>query len=379
MDEQDRNSVHENEITLQVKHAYYFLFGLIFLAFWGCFTILRPFLNTIILAIILATVFGPVHRWIDRIVGGRRNLAALLSCMVMTIVVVAPLTAIAIATIQEAIHSFNSINEWIRLGKYNQLLEVPAIAKLVAAGNDYMTKLAVMFPDLDPRKIKIAEALINLTSSIGQTLVSKSGQIIANVTSLIGKFFLLLFVFFFIVRDEDRIFQTVRHLVPLSTSNEERIIARIKAVARSALLGALVSALILGISGGFAFWVAGLPAFFWGMVMGVASFVPIFGTYLVFLPAAGLLVLSGYWGYALFMVIWCAAISWIVEHFVRPWLMKESAETGTLLIFLAILGGISYYGLIGLLYGPLILGLTMVLLYIYSQEFASFLDEQDKI
>ena len=69
----------------------------------------------------------------------------------------------------------------------------------------------------------------------------------------------------------------------------------------------------------------------------------------------------------------------MIDNVVRPLFMQGSGKNmSTLLIFLALLGGLNYFGLIGLLYGPLIIGLTLVLLYIYSLEFKSFLTYQDK-
>jgi predicted PurR-regulated permease PerM len=112
--------------------------------------------------------------------------------------------------------------------------------------------------------------------------------------------------------------------------------------------------------------------------MAFASLIPLVGTALIWVPAAGYLFISGEWGYGIFMVTWCAVVVGMIDNFVRPLFMQGAADMSTLLIFFAILGGINYFGLIGLLYGPLIFGLAMVFLHIYNLEFGSFLNNQDR-
>ncbi len=187
----------------------------------------------------------------------------------------------------------------------------------------------------------------------------------------------MIFTFFFIIRDEKTIYQYALHLIPLSSSYENKIMEKIKTVARSALLGTLVTAVAQGAAGGIAFKIAGLPGLFWGMTMAFASLIPIVGTALVWMPAAGYLFISGHWGYGIFMVLWCVIVVGMIDNLVRPLFMQGAADMSTFLIFFSIIGGINYFGLIGLLYGPLIFGLTMVLLYIYNLEFETFLNQQD--
>jgi predicted PurR-regulated permease PerM len=223
---------------------------------------------------------------------------------------------------------------------------------------------------------QVQEGLLWVIQSVGNELREYGGHIAKNFLFLVGKFFILIFVFFFIVRDEKKIFEAVLHLIPLERTHANELIDRIRSVARSALVGSLLTGIAHGVTGGFAFWIAGVPALFWGMVMVFASFVPIFGTILVFVPGAAYLFISGYYWQGTFVLIWCGIASSVIDTFLRPLLMKETSNTSTLLIFLAILGGITRFGLLGLLYGPLILGIALVLLYIYALEMRPLLDKE---
>jgi predicted PurR-regulated permease PerM len=378
VDSHNEKPFKETEKTVKINPSHYFLFFLLFLVIYASYNILQPYLNTIILATILAIVFNPIHQKIERYVKSRKNLAAILSCILLTLVVVLPLTFMLIALIQQGAHSFNAIYEWVAAGNFKKLLDSPLIIKIIAVFDKYLPDIKKLFPDIDLKSLKIDKALLDLSSSIGKTLIDQGGHLVGNITSIIGKFFLMIFVFFFMVRDEKKIFGAILHLMPLSTSHENQVLSKIRTVARSALLGTFVTAVAQGAAGGFAFWVSGLPGLFWGMVMAFASLIPIVGTALIWVPAAGYLFLSGHWGYGIFMVLWCAIVVGMIDNFVRPLFMKGSADMSTLLIFFSILGGINYFGLIGLLYGPLIFGLAMVFLYIYSLEFETFLNHQDR-
>lgn len=365
----------EKERPFNISH--YFLFASILLVFFFCFQIVRPYLHPILLATILAALFRSLHIRILHRVGERKNLAAGLSCLVLSLAVVLPLLLLMLALIRQGIDSFNAISDWIEAGKFQTITAHPLVQKGIGLLSTHLPDIQKVFPHVDPANFKMDQALLQVTSVLGKSLLSHGSHFFGNITALTGKFFLMLFTFFFMVRDEETIFRVVLHLIPLSSSQEEKIIFKIKSVSRSALLGTLVTALAQGVAGGIAFWISGLPALFWGMVMAFASLVPLVGTALVWVPAAAYLFVSGSWGYGIFMVLWCVIVVGMLDNLVRPLFMQGGADMSTLLIFFSILGGINYFGLIGLLYGPLLFGLAMVLLYIYELEFQSFLNRQD--
>jgi predicted PurR-regulated permease PerM len=357
----------------------FFLFGLLFVVLWGCYALLKPYLSTVVLAAILAVLFSPVHRRIERRIGSRKNAAAFLSCVALTLLVVLPLLIIVLLVIQQGIESFKAIQAWADAGHFDTLANRP-FGKYVADLTDLIYKeVSPIVPGLEKSELKIGQWLTQVSKQIGGYLLSQSGSIIGNVTSLVANFFLMLFVFFFLVRDGDRIVSFILHLSPLSHSREEEILRKIKEVAQSAVLGTILTALVQAIAGGIAFFIVGLPGLFWGMMVGFASLVPVVGTGLVLVPATGYLLISGQYGYAIFFAAWGVIVVGSVDNLLRPILMRGAADMSTLLLLLAIIGGISYFGLIGLLFGPLIFGLATVLLYIYGMEFGHFLDRQDNL
>ena len=312
-------------------------------------------------------------------VEGAKNRSAIVSCLFLTIVVVLPLLVVLLSVIQQGIYSFSAMYHWVEAGNIQELIKHPIVIKLLGWFRGVLPDVKKVFPDIDLETIQVKNLAMNLSASFGKMLIDQGGNLAGNITGMIGKFFLMLFCFFFFIRDEKKIVDYILHLIPLSSVQEDKIISKMKTVARSALLGTFVTAFAQGTAGGFAFWIAGLPGLFWGMVMAFASLIPMVGTSLVWIPAAVFLFITGHWGYGLFMIIWCVIVVGGLDNLVRPLFMQGSADMSTLLIFFAILGGIHAFGLLGLLYGPLLFGLAMVLLYIYEIEYSTFLDRQDKV
>jgi len=355
--------------NLNISH--YFLFLLITLAIFACYKMIYIYLNPVIFAIILAIITNPLYQWTRKKIKNK-NLAAFFLCIVLTLVIIIPFLLIISSVITQGIVFFNSTSAWINAGNLEKFLELPVISKCLIFLEKHMADS--LFKNIDVYSI-----LLNLSSHAGEFLVNQSGYIIKNISSVIGKFFLMIFVFFFVVQEQKRLFNYIFHLIPLCSEHENMIIEKIKTVSKSALLGSIVTSLAQGIAGGIAFAICGLPGFFWGAVMSFASLIPMVGTALIWIPASLFLFFIGAWKYAVFMIIWSIFIVGMIDNFVRPVFMKGSSDMNTLVIFLSIIGGMNLFGLSGLLYGPLIFALTMVLLYIYDLEFHSFLKNQDSL
>lgn len=364
---------------IQLNHGHYFLFFLLFVSLFASYKLIQPYLNPIILAGILTILLHPIYEKLLRWTRGRRNVAAFLACILLTLVVGIPLMFLLFALIQQGVQTFNAISEWVDQEKYNAILTHPLLDDVIAAMQEYLPNVQRFFPDFELTNIQLDKLLLQFSSTTGKYLLNQGGMLVSNLSAIVMQFFLMLFVLFFLVRDKDKIFEAILHLIPLSSTQERQILSRIEVVAKSVFFGTFVTGLVQGFAGGLAFSIANLPGLFWGTVMAFASLIPVVGTAIIWVPASAYLFLSGRWGYGIFMVLWCSIVVGLSDNFVRPLFMKGGGSNmSMLLIFLAVLGGLNYFGLIGLLYGPLLIGLTIVLLYIYSLEFESFLTQQDK-
>jgi len=191
-------------------------------------------------------------------------------------------------------------------------------------------------------------------------------------------FILFVLLLFYVLRDGDRLLAWIMHLSPLSASHENRLLDRIREISKSAIFGILLTSAAQGLTAGIGLAITGIPGLFWGTMTALASLVPVVGTTLILVPAAGYLLLTGHAFKALFLIIWSVVMVGSIDNFLRPWLMQGQSKMSPVILFLAILGGIRAFGLLGLIYGPLVFGLLAIILYIYELEFATYLASQDK-
>ena len=110
----------------------------------------------------------------------------------------------------------------------------------------------------------------------------------------------------------------------------------------------------------------------WGGVMAILAFLPILGIGLVLVPAAVIFYLKGQVGAAIFMLIFYGFLSFSVEYLLKPWMVGERVKMHTLLVFLSILGGLSVYGVLGIIYGPLIVTAFLSLADIYRKNYREY-------
>ncbi|MCL2914269.1 AI-2E family transporter [Shewanella corallii] len=354
----------------KAEPRHWILIFALFVAAYACYLLIAPYLGSIVLGFIVSLLFLPVHNLIQKRMPNSPNMASVLSCTLLTFIVLIPLFVVFIAIANQGLTFFNSAYQWLVSGEAKELLHHPWVHSLIAFVDKWLP-----FDSINPQELiqKAATAATNISTE----LVGLSTQFLGDITGVMVDFSLMLFVLFFFLRDNDKLIDALRHVVPLSRSQEDQIFHEIEQVAKSAVLGSFLTAVAQGIAGGIAMALAGFPGLFWGSMMAFASFIPFVGTALIWLPAALYLALTGDWGWAAFLAIWGVVVVGSIDNFLRPLLMQGDSGMNTLMLFFSLLGGLQLFGLIGLIYGPIIFAVTLVLFRLYEAEFKDFLEQQD--
>ncbi|KLV07555.1 MULTISPECIES: AI-2E family transporter [Photobacterium] len=357
--------------SVKIESRHWVLIAALALAAYASYQLIAPYLGPIVMAFIISLLFYPIHCRISHRLPTLPNLSAVLSCTLLTFMIVIPLLVVFSSIIHQGSTFSRDSYNWLTTGGVKEVLGHPYVVKLMALFDKYLP-----FEPLDAQEIvrKIAAT----ASKFGAQLLNTSAKLLGDATNFLINFMLMLFVLFFLLRDHDRIVATIRHVLPLSRSQEDAVLNEVEQVAKSAVLGSFLTALAQGAAGGFAMWLAGFPGLFWGSMMAFASLIPVVGTALIWIPATLYLLLVGQWEWALFLAIWCAVVVGSIDNFLRPMLMQGSSGMSTLLIFFSIIGGLNVFGLIGLIYGPIIFAITLVLFKLYEVEFKDFLRHQDE-
>jgi predicted PurR-regulated permease PerM len=337
------------------------------IALYLTFLILHPFLHTIILAVVLASLFNPLQQRLIRLYKGRRSLASLTVVLVIIFLIVIPATIFISSLATQGVQSITRVTDWLVAGNLQRLMEDPKI-------QSYTLWASERFSFIKLEKLDLPGNIMQASKNIGQFLISRGAVLVGGVADVVFHFFVMVFISFYLVRDGRGMVEQIKYLSPLREDQEDRILNKIRLVVRSVLLGTLLTAIVQGIIGGIGLAIVGIPALFWGTVMGLASLIPIVGTGLVWVPAVIYLLLIGSIKSGIFLTLWCVFVVGTIDNFARPYFMKGEGSLSPFYVFLAIIGGVKYFGLIGILYGPLILSFAMVVLYIYSVEYKDLLE-----
>ncbi|MBO7741699.1 MAG: AI-2E family transporter [Victivallales bacterium] len=378
--------------------------------------IIRDFLHSIILGVLFGGMLLPVH---NRILAGveqlsdliesrrkkpsrrklsnpdeyelqrisrNRSIAAMLSVILVFFIIVLPLTLLGANIAKQSITAVPSAMQWVEKelpGKLQELDEKYRIQE----------KLDHIRPFLG-----IAEAQETEAEDVGQNLEENSGKasdpagflvaFIRKAVGFLGKtilaifskiwvavfnFFILLFVMYHVFHDGYRIVGYFYANAPLGQEELHHVGNRIKLVFKAICVSVFGTAIIQALLAMIAFRIVGIPALFWGTILGICSIIPVIGTAIVWVPAAAFLLMSGAVTEAIFLTIFCAGLISNVDNILRPLLMKKTGNTGMsyMVLFFAILGGLQTFGLVGIIYGPLITGICSICLLIFSTQFKS--------
>lgn len=319
------------------------------IALYLCWLMLKPFMGVLAWAIVLVIIFYPVHKEIARRTQ-RRSLSALISCVLVVLVVVLPLILIGIAVGQE-------------LGKV-----VPNLpTNLSQLSSQQPAALGRFSGWLQGRfgfdVVGLQDFLVQQFKNVSERLLGASFSLMGNIVSGIVKAFFVVFTMYYLFRDGDKIVDRLPDALPLNRKQSEAIILRTQQVVSASVYGVVAIAAIQGLLGGIAFWILGIPSpVLWAVLMGFVCMIPVAGSFLVWLPLSIYLLLAGHWTKALLLVIWGALVISTLDNFLRPKLVGTQTKLHELFIFFAVLGGISVFGLLGLVLGPVVLAITLGLL-----------------
>jgi predicted PurR-regulated permease PerM len=346
-----------------------FLLVVLFFSLYLTYLVFKPFTHTIVFSIVLASLFYPVRLRVVRLYRGRDSLAALTVVAIIVFAIIIPLLFLGSALVVQGTDTVEKVTHWINAGNLQKLMADTRVLHAMAWFRDHLA--FVEFNQLD-----LQGHLLGLSKRVGQFLLSRGAGLLRDVAGLVSHFFVLIFISFYIIRDGHRILFAVKRLSPLREEQENRIVDKVADVIRVTIIGNLLTAICQGVVGAIGLAIVGLPALFWGTVMAFSSLIPVVGTALVWVPAAGYLVMAARWKSAVFLIIWGIVVVGSVDNFLRPFLMRGKEGVSPFYIFLTIIGGIQLFGLAGILYGPLILGFATVMLYIYQVEYQDVLGDE---
>ena len=319
------------------------------IALYLCWLMIKPFLGVVAWAIVLVIVFYPVHRRLARRIT-RPGLRALVSCLLVVLIIVLPLVLLTTLLAQELVKVIPNLPSQV-----SQLLNSPT--------SPFGKLSGWLYARFGIDTISSKAFVVDQLKQSGDWLLGSSVNFMRNIVGGIVKAFFVLFTMYYLFKDGDKIVDKLPAALPLGRKQSEAIIVRTKEVVSASVYGVVAIAAIQGLLGGIVFWILGIPSpLLWAVLMAFVCMIPVAGSFLVWLPLSIYLMVTGHWTKAVILIVWGALVISTVDNLLRPKLVGSQTRLHELLIFFAVLGGISVFGLLGIVLGPVVLAITLGLL-----------------
>jgi len=319
-----------------------------------------PFFGSILFGLVASILCTPLYRRLVEMTGGRRNLAASLTIVLILMLVILPAILLAMSLVQEAAQLYASIK---------------------AGDMDFDHQFQQLRQSLPPRALEILEAaglknfdtarevLDRSVASILQTIVSRALWFGQGALQLLASLGIMLYLTFFLLRDGERLSARVRWAMPLEPVLRDRLIDQFVTVIRATMRGTVVVSIMQGTVGGIVFWLLGIEAaILWGLLMGLFSLFPAIGTGFVWVPVSLYLLVTGsVWDGAVLAFCGFFVIG-LIDNFLRPILVGHQARLPEFVVLIATVAGLKLMGLTGIIVGPIIAALFMAVWIIAGER-----------
>jgi predicted PurR-regulated permease PerM len=337
---------------------YFILVFIISTLFMG--RILWPFWPILVLSFLLSNLFRPIYIYLTKYM--REGFASILTCILIITIVFVPLVFFTFAISDEALNLYNWGRD-SRVGLKLQLLIQES--QVIAHIREYLREVGF---DFKPNQL--SQFLSSLTRVSGTLLYTQITSWAANIMQFLALFSMMILVIFFLLTDQPKLVDFLIRLSPLPDDEDRLLLKKFEEIANAILKGNGICGLIQGLLGGTMFSILGINSpILWGSVMTVLAFLPIFGIGLIMIPAAILMAINGKVASGVFLFIFYLVLSLTMEYIVKPKLVGNQVKMHTLLVFLSIIGGLSVYGVLGIIYGPLIVTAFLTLTDIYFKKY----------
>lgn len=328
--------------------------------FYLFYQIIIPFFVPIAWASVLVIIFYPLQTRIQRYVK-RRNLRALLMCVLIIVLIIGPITYLFVAVVYQAAGAVARVNELYNSGELKEWLDFDL--PVWQSARDMLSQY------YDISQIKFDEIAKDAINKVSGVLLNQTTWLIANGTKAVFYFSLMIFAMFYFFRDGERLVAKIRRLLPLTPAQIEAAFKELRDVIQATMYGGVVIALLQGVLGGLLFVIMGIPSpVFWGAVMAFLALIPLVGAFIVYVPAGIILILTGATAKGIIVLLVGTFVISQTDNIFRPLLISGKTSLHPLLLFFTILGGIAMFGLLGLVVGPMVAAGFTILLNIFEMK-----------
>ena len=320
--------------------------------------IFLPFLSPLVFAVSLAVIFGPVYRYLLKnfFKGKEKSTGAAFITLLLVILIV-------------LIPGFFIITKMYReiQDMYYYLTEESGRSAVIAFLNSASAEGSnILFNAFQGFSFDT----LNVTDYLQKAVEWAFGNVdmlFTSVAKVLIQIFITFFALFYFLRDGKEFKKHIIFLSPLIDTDDERIFYKLEQAVYSIVGGSLVVSVVQGILTGIGFALFHVPEpAVWGSIAAVAALIPGVGTSLVLVPGIIYLFATGSTPQAIGLLIWGLLAVGLIDNLLGPLLINKGIKIHPFIILLSVLGGLSFFGVVGFILGPLVLAFLFALLEIYK-------------
>lgn len=324
--------------------------------------LLIPLFNIFCWAAILAFFIHPVYKFVYLKLKKQRRFSAVLVIIGLLIFVITPFSLIILNFYHQSISFLESLEPLTQEDLMKFIENLKNYPHLYGIVTKIVNQLQVYLPNLQ-------EKLAQFITSLFQGGFGFFKNFIKFLFSFGFQLAFTLITLYYLLIDGEKLVREVFNLIPGEEEEKEKILHRVSLILKGVLYGNILTALIQGFLAIFIYLILGIPQYLlWAFLTVIASFIPVFGTGLIWGPLIIYLLIIGSYTKAFLLFLFSVLIIAQVDNLLKPVLIGEKTRIHNLLIFFSVLGGLAKFGPLGLFLGPVILGLFLSLIEIYKMK-----------
>ena len=324
-------------------------------------TILRPFISTILAAIVISYVSYPLYKWLNKKLN-KKTISALITIIVVVLVITTPSVFAANALSKEIFAGYLIAKQYLATGANTIKCETNVLC-------GFMKAVGISEPSFTNF---ISDSLGKATA----TIFNKLTIYIISLPKIIANIFIALFLAYYLLKDGNKILPYAKSIIPLKTENQDKLIRRFNEVIYAVVYGNVIVAVIQGVLTSIGFFLLGVPSpLIWGIVTMFTSLIPFLGAFVVWMPAAVFLIVAGYssgdgavllrgLGVMLYGFFFISSI----DNILKPRIIGGRANLHPARVLIVVISGLAAFGIIGIIIGPVIIALATSIIQMASRN-----------
>jgi len=323
------------------------------------YLVFAPFLVPLAWGVALSIILFPLHRRVRKFIK-QPNLAALITTLVLTAVIIVPTLLVLGAVTTQAVQLVDYVqNEW-EAGR----LPLARLWSWVP-----LERIMLWLAERGVSEEQVRELVTKNMERIAGFLATWTGVLARNILVFFFDLFVALLTAFYLFRDGPALLERVRQALPLEDAYREGLFYITHNVLYASVISSIVVAVAQGILGGLIFWILGIKApLVWGMAMAFFAFLPVVGPWVIYIPAVLFFLVSEEYTKAVVLLVLGTVLVSSVDNVLRPILVSGRSQLNGLLVFISLLGGVFAFGALGLVLGPILVALADAVLEVYAAK-----------